>query len=117
MEARLMFYRSAFEVRPVTEKDKWCRFTEYKIPYSNSKYGYVVKVPVVLRGVVLSLEGYVIRTKLVGKELWLQVTPFPCKWGVKKEYKIVSHEETMYNQEGEPYVVTVTNLADANKQH
>ena len=116
MMVQPVFYRSAFEVRPVTQKDKWCRFTEYKLPYPDAKYGYVVKVPIILRGIILSLEGHVIRTKKVGKELWLQVAPFPCKWGVKKEYKIVTHEETRYSHD-EPYTSTVTNLIDLHKQH
>lgn len=70
------FTRGGFEARPVTRDDKWCRFPDPKYEGKlnpRAPYGYLVIIPSYSNGMELDVEGYIIKSRLFKKTLFLQV--------------------------------------------
>lgn len=75
-QAQSHFTRNGFVRRPVTKDDKWCKFPdpnyEEKLDPS-APYGYLVVIPSYCHGMELDLDGYIIKSRLFKKTLFLQV--------------------------------------------
>lgn len=69
------YVRNNFEVRPVTKKDKWCRFlTRFESKFNNeAPYGYLVTIPNYFDGMELELNGHIIKNCLCDEVLLLQI--------------------------------------------
>ncbi len=68
------------EMRPVTEKDKWCLRRDFppNVPIPHPKWGYVLTIPFIpnqLQTCLEGVDGYIIRSKLHCRKLLLQVIP------------------------------------------
>lgn len=70
--------RDIYNIRPVTNQDKWCRFHSDLARKMNDEapFGYVVIIPNYKAKVHIDLEFYgkVIRTKICNKTLYFQVS-------------------------------------------
>ena len=109
------YYRRDFRVRPVTKEDGWCRFTDYKAPLNSAPYGWVVFIPNYRHGMVLSLDGHILRRKLTKNGLYVQVSPFPCRYGKTKEYIIQLEDVETTKKDGTKVRRTAFNLVNARK--
>ncbi len=79
-------------IRPVVETDTWCNFKK-KNESSKAPYGYVVKVSKKKEFNVLSKElpsGYIVRSKLIKGDFYVQFIPKQYFFGPRPEYVLHS---------------------------
>ena len=87
------YERHNFEVRPVTDEDKWCvRQKKFRVkPKTIAPYGYIVTITKWFDKMKLSLAGYVIKSRLKDGNLLLQISeghPYErvdCKYVISLE--------------------------------
>lgn len=84
------YFRKDFEVRPVNDSDKWCRRQKkFRVtPGTSSPYGYIVTVKGRFDKMKLSLDGYVIHSRLKDGNLLLQISEGHPDGRVDRKYVI-----------------------------
>lgn len=104
-----------FDVRPVTDKDKWCyRPTRLNgEPVSSEVWGYVMTIPSVSQGrnmILKGIEGYtILRTKKFQGQLLLQIvlTCNPIQYGISSQ---TQEGQSKQNMKKKQQILSIRNL-------
>ena len=108
-----------FDVRPVTEKDKWCYRPTMRNnhPVSPEEWGYVMTIPSITQGrntILKGIEGYtILRSKKFQGQLLLQIvlTCNPKQYGISSQNR---EGKSKHNMKKKQHIFSIRNFQKGN---